>query len=937
MADNAGSSSEEDLLKPSQKIKERWEIVQKIGGGGFGEIYESIDLNTKEIVALKLESAKQTKQVLKMEVAVLKKLQGKKHICKFVGCGRNEKFNYLVMSLQGKNLAELRRSTIKGQFSISTTVRVAYQIIQAIEAIHSAGFLHRDIKPSNFAMGKTPETKRIVYMLDFGLARQFTNNKGDIRAPRTAAGFRGTVRYASINAHQSREMGRQDDLWSWFYMVVEFVMGGLPWRKLKDKDQVGHMKEKYDHKTFLKYLPSEFVDILKHIEQLKYHDKPDYDHISEKLQSILLRKSISFQESYDWENTSGTLLLQVNNKKDPIFERGQHFGGLENLRMTPKTSVQSLFKQDNYNVTKPGQALTGNLKQTPRIGSRLKMQINDDKKSSHIEVGYELIKTDDKDSDEIIITPVIRRSFPVRSPANDNPTTTVNKNSDVKALKNALFNNILSQQLIRSTTSDHRHNLIPAKPQYSSNTQLSSAASFNNHDSLPNHNNCSPNRQGITSNNIKSSTTETTVQKSSLLNPMDSMKITKLDDELDENHNKSKRYEDKSFLTAAIADDNGTKTAPFTGLSHTSIFEDDSEIIKQNNKSGSANSLLKLREKLKRPERNDGNSAKLQQTEKYREPLKAMLLQNKAKNSSDNRSISSYYSTDEESKYQTNLRRNKSLENFAKCLMEVEERLLKQLVSMSNGHSALDNTVNYSNDKIKEAREELERMKKEFGFCEPDRGDLDDETIVWRTMKPDYTLANLLYFKGKTQNHKENSLELIVENAVKLWEMEASHKVDINQWTSINTEKYTVQANGGKVYDKFESSEMGNYNWLMRDVEKRLYDSNQTFESSHNLFRSAFPDGFAWEVLEVYTGPPKIAFSWRHWANFVGEFEGKQGNGELLEMFGFSIIEVQEDLKILKIEVYFKPELFLKALRGDIKPADVKNSFSGCPFQQKIN
>lgn len=50
--------------------------VRKIGGGGFGEIYEGVDLVTRELVALKLESAKQPKQVLKMEVAVLKRLQG---------------------------------------------------------------------------------------------------------------------------------------------------------------------------------------------------------------------------------------------------------------------------------------------------------------------------------------------------------------------------------------------------------------------------------------------------------------------------------------------------------------------------------------------------------------------------------------------------------------------------------------------------------------------------------------------------------------------------------------------------------------------------------------------------------------------------------------------------------------------------------------------
>ena len=51
--------------------------MRKIGGGGFGEIYEGLDLMTKEQVALKVESARQPKQVLKMEVAVLKKLQGK--------------------------------------------------------------------------------------------------------------------------------------------------------------------------------------------------------------------------------------------------------------------------------------------------------------------------------------------------------------------------------------------------------------------------------------------------------------------------------------------------------------------------------------------------------------------------------------------------------------------------------------------------------------------------------------------------------------------------------------------------------------------------------------------------------------------------------------------------------------------------------------------
>jgi len=36
-------------------------------------------------------------------------------------------------------------------------------------------------------------------------------------------------------------MGRHDDLWSLFYMLVEFVNGQLPWRKIKDKEQVNEL------------------------------------------------------------------------------------------------------------------------------------------------------------------------------------------------------------------------------------------------------------------------------------------------------------------------------------------------------------------------------------------------------------------------------------------------------------------------------------------------------------------------------------------------------------------------------------------------------------------------------------------------------------------------------------------------------------------------
>ena len=66
-----------------------------------------------------------------------------------------------------------------------------------------------------------------------------------------------------------------------------------------------------------------------------------------------------------------------------------------------------------------------------------------------------------------------------------------------------------------------------------------------------------------------------------------------------------------------------------------------------------------------------------------------------------------------------------------------------------------------SNEEKEKAKEEIEHFVKEKGYILPDRGDLDDPSINWRTIKPDYTIVNLNYFKGKTRNHKTDSLEKV--------------------------------------------------------------------------------------------------------------------------------------------------------------------------------
>ena len=94
-----------------------------------------------------------------------------------------------------------------------------------------------------------------------------------------------------------------------------------------------------------------------------------------------------------------------------------------------------------------------------------------------------------------------------------------------------------------------------------------------------------------------------------------------------------------------------------------------------------------------------------------------------------------------------------------------------------------------------------------------------------------------------------------------------------------------------------------------------VYDnSKETNESSHKLFRGTFPSGFVWEVLDVFSGPPTVGFSWRHWGRFHGNYKENEGGGETVTIFGFAVGTVDEALKLTNVQVYFKQDEFLRAL-----------------------
>lgn len=285
----------------STLVKGRWKILRRIGAGAFGEIYSGRNVVTSELVAIKIERVDSRRQVLKLEVAVLKRLQSCPWVVSFLTCGRYNDYNYLVMELLGENLSELRRRQPNGRFSMLTSLKLAMQMISGIEAVHDLGYLHRDIKPSNFAMGYLPTKRNNLYLIDFGLARKYVTATGELRPERPQIGFRGTARYASINSHLCKDLSRRDDLWSFFYVLIELVVGFLPWRRIKDKDQVGEMKIECDNHSLVQDLPEEFTLMMDYLHSLTFDQRPDYAYILKLLQNMYTKFGGDDDTPYDWE------------------------------------------------------------------------------------------------------------------------------------------------------------------------------------------------------------------------------------------------------------------------------------------------------------------------------------------------------------------------------------------------------------------------------------------------------------------------------------------------------------------------------------------------------------------------------------------------------------------------------------------------------------
>ena len=124
--------------------------------------------------------------------------------------------------------------------------------------------------------------------------------------------------------------------------------------------------------------------------------------------------------------------------------------------------------------------------------------------------------------------------------------------------------------------------------------------------------------------------------------------------------------------------------------------------------------------------------------------------------------------------------------------------------------------------------------------------------------------------------HDPQSLETLVENLVKNWEIEASFKSNVSTLRTVDPTVYTFSVNGGQPQDASHMAKVGTYNAIIAAPNQYYNAQHSDFEKSHKTFKEMMPT-FAWEVLEVYGTPPVVPFKWRHWGYMKGDYVGCNG------------------------------------------------------------
>jgi predicted ATPase/tRNA A-37 threonylcarbamoyl transferase component Bud32 len=227
------SGSVPTTLSPGTQFG-NYEILQRLGAGGMGEVYRARDTRLNREVAIKTVSADQYSQpeILSRFEREARAACALNHpnIVTIYELGQFDGTRYIAMELvEGGTVRGLLAS---GAIPFSKTIAIAAQIADALAKAHQLGIVHRDLKPENLMVSGDGTAK----ILDFGLAKHTVidgtaSADADSTCITQHGAVMGTLGYMSPEQATGAEVDFRSDQFSLGSVLYEMVSGDPAFRK----------------------------------------------------------------------------------------------------------------------------------------------------------------------------------------------------------------------------------------------------------------------------------------------------------------------------------------------------------------------------------------------------------------------------------------------------------------------------------------------------------------------------------------------------------------------------------------------------------------------------------------------------------------------------------------------------------------------------------
>src|SRR6266850_6230621 len=210
-----------------------YRLVEKLGEGGMGEVYQGVHSKIGRVVAVKiLSQASAGAEFVERFLNEARIQAGLQHnnIATLYDFLEFDGQPCIIMEyIEGETLTDCIRSW--GCLPLADAIRYFQSIVEAIDYVHGRGIVHRDIKSTNVKITPSGQVK----LLDFGIAKS-----GASPALTMAGGFIGTLQYLSPEQIQGGFADARSDIWALGVLLYEMATSHLPF----DANTLGDLCQK---------------------------------------------------------------------------------------------------------------------------------------------------------------------------------------------------------------------------------------------------------------------------------------------------------------------------------------------------------------------------------------------------------------------------------------------------------------------------------------------------------------------------------------------------------------------------------------------------------------------------------------------------------------------------------------------------------------------